>query len=82
MTTVTNTDSKVWSDEFREYLRQEIAVGGELTKLPCPFCKLPRCQRSSYIRCSKCGMNWDHGTDYSRHPSFSYPPTPMNLGGK
>lgn len=58
----------------RDKVRREIQVGGELREYPCPGCGLPRCERSSYIRCSKCGWNWDHGTDYSKHPSLSGKP--------
>jgi len=25
---------------------------------PCPFCKKPRVQRSDYVRCNSCGVNW------------------------
>lgn len=28
------------------------------TMPPCPFCKRPRVQRSTYIRCNPCGTNW------------------------
>jgi hypothetical protein len=52
--------------DTKEKVAKEIAVGGTLS--PCPFCKLPRCERSSYIRCSRCGINWSPGDDYSKHP--------------
>ena len=38
-------------------VKDEIVVGGSLTDLPCPFCRLPRCERTDYVRCSKCGIN-------------------------
>ena len=25
---------------------------------PCPFCQTPRVQRSDYVRCNLCGINW------------------------
>jgi len=28
------------------------------TLSPCPFCQRPRVQRSDYIRCNPCGINW------------------------
>jgi hypothetical protein len=59
---------------LKEKLAREISEGGDLPGLPCPYCYLPRCQRSDYIRCSKCGLNWDMGTEYDRHPSMSGKP--------
>ena len=50
----------------REKLAYEIQYGG--TEPPCPICGIPRCSRSDYIRCCRCGVNWDHGTDYFRDP--------------
>jgi uncharacterized Zn finger protein (UPF0148 family) len=67
----------------KDKIRAEIAVGGELKDLPCPYCGLPRCQRSDYIRCSKCGLNWDMGleaADYERHPAMAGKPR-TRLGG-
>lgn len=40
----------------QEERMKEITEGGTLS--PCPMCGLPRCERSNYIRCSKCGVNW------------------------
>lgn len=45
---------------------KETTVGGGLE--PCPFCSIPRCQRSDYIRCAKCGINWTAGEDLSHDP--------------
>jgi ribosomal protein L37AE/L43A len=28
------------------------------TEPPCPFCKRPRVERTDYIRCNPCGVNW------------------------
>jgi hypothetical protein len=44
------------------------------TLAPCPFCQKPRVQRSDYIRCNPCGVNWlqeeMHLRDYlNRNPS-------------
>lgn len=55
----------------KEQVKREIEVGGTLTNLPCPFCGLPRCERSDYIRCSHCGINWGHGQDYSHDPKIA-----------
>ena len=57
-----------WASTIKAQLRQEIASGGDLVNLPCPFCKLPRCTRSSYIRCQHCGINWSPGEDMSKDP--------------
>jgi hypothetical protein len=56
----------------RKERMKEIEDGGELAELPCPYCNLPRCDRSDYIRCSKCGLNWPKGYDYGVHPSVSW----------
>lgn len=61
------TDAE-WPSRILPQLAREIAIGGDLTDLPCPFCHLPRCQRSDYIRCQKCGINWLQGEDLSRDP--------------
>lgn len=52
-------------------IKREIQVGGTLTELPCPFCGLPRCERTDYLRCGRCGKNWLHGEDYNRDPSIA-----------
>jgi hypothetical protein len=44
----------------------ETTVGGGLS--PCPFCGVPRCQRSDYVRCSKCGVNWLDGENLTKDP--------------
>lgn len=44
--------------ELMEKLKREVTEGGELKELPCPFCQKPRSQRSDYIRCQSCGINW------------------------
>jgi len=51
-------DNAEWATTIREQLERENAVGGDLVDFPCPFCKLPRSQRSDYIRCNPCGINW------------------------
>ena len=52
-----------WMQLTRE---QRLAEVG--TKPPCPFCGKPRVQRSSYIRCNPCGMNWGEEQDIFLHP--------------
>lgn len=51
---------ELWEEvlESKQRLQKEIREGGELKELPCPFCRLPRCRRSNYIRCARCGINW------------------------
>ena len=49
----------------------ETQHGGTLKALPCPFCGLPRSQRSDYIRCQPCGVNWLPGEDLSRDPRLT-----------
>ena len=56
-------------------IQRETVLGGALKELPCPFCKLPRCLRSDYVRCQKCGVNWWIGTDLSRNPHAKPAPT-------
>ena len=43
--------------EEQEKMRAE-ALAEKGTMPPCPFCKVPRVERSDYIRCNKCGVNW------------------------
>lgn len=38
---------------------------------PCPICKVARHQRSVYIRCNRCALNWEAGEDISKHPRAS-----------
>lgn len=61
-------DIKKWMVEMPEQLKRENTVGGDLKDLPCPFCKRPRSQRSTYIRCNPCGTNWLPGEDPSKDP--------------
>ena len=53
--------------ELMTKLKREIAHGGELDN-PCPLCGLPRSQRSDYIRCSPCGVNWLEGENLEKDP--------------
>lgn len=50
------------------------------TESPCPQCQTPRVQRSDYIRCHNCGLNWLNGEDRTCHPSFSRCLVPMGTG--
>jgi len=65
-------------DDLLEKLKRESQVGGELTHLPCPLCGRPRSQRSDYIRCTPCGMNWLDGEDLSRDARLSRVP-PLDI---
>ena len=59
----------------KDQIQVEMREGGTLKDLPCPFCGLPRCLRSDYIRCQKCGVNWWEGTDLTRNPHAKPAPT-------
>ena len=69
MSTVENTATDAeWARAIGGDLKREMRVGGDIANLPCPFCELPRSQRSDYVRCQKCGVNWLPGEDLSRDP--------------
>lgn len=53
----------ILDDELR---KEEIERGGDMP--PCPRCGVPRVQRSDYVRCCRCGVNWMAGEDLSRDP--------------
>jgi len=40
------------------------------TMSPCPFCQKPRVERSDYIRCNHCGVNWLDGEDVTKNPTI------------
>ena len=44
------------------------------TMPPCPFCQRMRVQRSDYVRCNPCGLNWLKGEDLSKNPHLSRAP--------
>ena len=60
--------------ETKKLIEKENREGGDLKHLPCPFCHKPRSQRSDYVRCQPCGINWLQGEDLSRHPLVSREP--------
>ena len=61
------------TDEQLEEARQ--ARLNEVGTMPdCPFCQRPRVQRSDYVRCNKCGINWLNGEDMSKNPLLSREP--------
>ena len=72
MTIPMNSVSEAQLEEARRERMREIEQGGDLKHLPCPYCGLPRCTRSDYIRCSKCGLNWPVGFGYDKHPSVAW----------
>jgi hypothetical protein len=37
---------------------------------PCPMCGVPRCQRSDYVRCNPCGVNWLDGENLDKNPQI------------
>jgi hypothetical protein len=57
--------------KVRDKIEKENKVGGELSNLPCPFCRKPRSQRSTYIRCQPCAVNWFAGEDLSKDPKIA-----------
>lgn len=59
---------------IKKLIEKENREGGELTDLPCPFCGKPRSQRSDYVRCQPCGLNWLEGEDMSKSPLVSREP--------
>ena len=70
-----------WAVGIKDRIAYEIAHGG--SEAPCPFCGLPRCQRSDYIRCSRCAINWSPGLELDRDPRLSgLPRTSRGLGAK
>jgi len=50
----------------RDNLMDEIKKGGK--EPPCPFCKVPRVKRSTYIRGCGCGVNWDGDEPLDQDP--------------
>ena len=61
-------DQREWSRTIHAKLAKEAKEGGELTELPCPMCGRPRSQRSDYVRCTPCGLNWLEGEDLGHNP--------------
>ena len=53
--------------EDQERMRSE-AMNEAGTEPECPFCHRPRVRRSDYIRCNRCGTNWQDGEDITRDP--------------
>lgn len=70
MTIQMNSSSEEW-EAHRQTLIAETKVGGSLPE-KCFKCRLPLCDRSDYVRCSRCGLNWPKGYDYSKHPSTAW----------
>ena len=58
---------KVKADRLKSYRK-----GGDQSS--CPFCKVPRFQRSDYVRCCVCGINWPPGDDLNRDPRMTGKP--------
>lgn len=52
--------------KWRDTLRDEIKNGG--SESPCPLCGFGRVQRSDYLRCVRCGLNWMNGEALDRDP--------------
>jgi len=56
------------------YEQQEQARAERLaekgTMPPCPLCGRPRVERSDYIRCNPCGVNWLNGENLDKNPKI------------
>lgn len=61
---------RTWAETIKEKLMSEATKGGELAELPCPLCGRPRSQRSDYIRCTPCGINWSTDEDLTKDPKI------------
>ncbi len=48
---------------------------------PCPFCKMPRNQRTDYIRCRSCGINWLQGENLDKDPRIQRTAEALRIGG-
>ena len=75
MTIPMNTDSEAGRavlEAERVARKAEIERGGELKDSLCPYCGRPRFDRSDYIRCGHCGMNWAKGYDTSKAPAVGW----------
>jgi hypothetical protein len=60
-------EQRTMSYEEQEAARRErLAEVGTLS--PCPMCQTPRCLRTDYVRCNRCGVNWLDGEDLGRNP--------------
>ena len=46
-------EMKEWMSMTRQERLSELG-----TESACPFCQNPRVERSDYIRCNPCGVNW------------------------
>jgi uncharacterized Zn finger protein (UPF0148 family) len=57
-----------WVMTIRDQLAKENREGGEMKDSPCPLCKRPLSQRSDYVRCNPCGVNFLPGEDLDKDP--------------
>jgi len=53
-------------DLLKQTRQERLAEVGTLP--PCPQCGTPRVQRSDYIRCNPCGLNWLDGENWDANP--------------
>ena len=64
-------------NETMTYEEQEAARAVQLAEVgtgpDCPMCGRPRCERSDYLRCLACGVNWCPGEDVTKPASMSRP---------
>ena len=64
MTTAMNSDNSLGN--ATRAMKEAAMEPGTLS--PCPLCKTPRSQRTCYVRCNKCGINWEDGADLDINP--------------
>lgn len=65
----TNKEQDKQETGFRAFLEERKAIIDEKgTCAPCPFCGKPRVQRSDYLRCTPCGLNWLEGENLDGNP--------------
>ena len=63
--TISNEDA----DKAKAQRMKAYRKGGDQS--PCPFCHVPRFQRTDYVRCCVCGINWSPGEDLNRNPRMT-----------
>ena len=59
-------------NDLEKFAKERAAAMREVgTLAPCPKCSTPRVQRSDYIRCNTCGLNWLDGEDLNSDPRIA-----------
>ena len=55
-------------DLLKQTRQERLSEAGSLPA--CPFCGVARVQRSDYIRCNPCGINWLDGENWEANPKI------------